>query len=101
VKILKWTVPVDDKPHSIGAGDVVHVDNQHGELNEVQVWTFEDPQINPYTPYNSNHRVVQVFGTGQELPSLSHPLGSAIVAGGQLVWHVVELPLNRATRDVF
>lgn len=87
-RILKWTVPVNDQPCTIGGGPVVHIASQMGVSEEVQVWTQEfdgEPR----------KRTVQVFGTGQPLPHFSKPLGTTIVMGGRLVWHVVELQDRR------
>jgi hypothetical protein len=83
-RVLKWTVPVDDRPHNIGTGRIAHVACQHGP-DAVQVWTVEGPEASPVRP-------VQVFGTGHLVPAYWHHVGSAVTAGGQLVWHVFEAP---------
>ena len=83
-RVLKWDVPVDDQPHRIGGGDVIHVDSQRGRSDEIQVWTFENDQ-----PVRA--RVVRVFGTGHTVPLDAKPLGSVVVGGGHLVWHVFEV----------
>lgn len=86
--VLKWPVAVDDRPHKIGGGQVVHVANQYDdEINVVTIWTIE-PRYGSVLP----KRTVQVYGTGQPLPIFATHLGSVVVAGGHLVWHAFELP---------
>lgn len=84
MRILKWSVPVDDQPHEIGPGSVLRVECQFNS-ESVQVWTHED--FGPSLP-----RVVQVVGTGQPLEDGWLPIGTAIDADGFLVWHVMEIP---------
>jgi hypothetical protein len=85
--VAKWPVSVDDRPHPIGGGEVVHVGIQHpGDIDTVTVWTIE-----PRTGAQPK-RVVQIFGTGQPLPYFAVHLGSAITMNGMFVWHVFELP---------
>ena len=83
LRVLKWSVPVDDRPHEIGMGKVMHVACQNGP-ESVQVWTLELDE--PHTI------LARVFGTGQPLPgSVCGHLGSAVTAGGDLAWHVFEV----------
>jgi hypothetical protein len=85
-RVLKWVVPVDDQPHEIGCGKVVHVACQSGpEL--VMVWTEEHAPGKP-----EQTREVQVYGTGHQVPMFAEHVGSVVTAGGALVWHVYELP---------
>ena len=87
--VAKWTVAVDDKPHQIGGGTVVHIACQFPDvLNVVTVWTIEPRNAEAAPP----KQTVQVFGTGQPLPLFAVPLGSAITASGRLVWHLFSLP---------
>lgn len=94
-RVLKWVVPVDDQPHTIGGGPILHVGHQ-GNVNEVVVWT-EEPVKDP------THRKAIVVGTGH--PYEGHAMGSVVhLAGsqpspfstdrmlGNLVWHLVVLP---------
>jgi hypothetical protein len=81
-EVLKWRVPLDDRPHTIGAGQVVLVAQQpDGSNDEVQVWTLEIRQPGPT-------REVQVFGTGHKVPDRLVPVGSCLSADGLFVWHV-------------
>lgn len=80
-RVLKWNVPVDDRPHPIGTGPVVLVACQYGP-ESVQVWT-EEP-----TPDVVHRHEVQVFGTGQPLDGAGAHVGSVVI--GSLVWHVYE-----------
>lgn len=91
-RVLRWSVPIDDKPHPIGAGKVVLVATRVGPTprNVVEVWTEEHlppewPKVDPPL------RTVQVFGTGHEIPSLfDKHVGSCLdaITNGSLVWHV-------------
>lgn len=83
-RILKWPVPVDDKPHEIGGGPVVLVASPRGRVDELQIWTLEYNGVN-------RTRNVQVYGTGMELPIFAKPLGSVVLSAGNLVWHVVSV----------
>ena len=80
MRVLKWTVPVDDQWHPIGAGDVVHVACQMDGPFSVQVWTLEAD--------NLEMRSACVFGTGQPLPDRVTHLGTALANQGALVWHL-------------
>lgn len=83
LRVLKWSVPVDDQPHPIGAGRVLHVECQTS-VNTVEIWTLELNE--PGTVF------AQVFGTGQPLPgSVEDHLGSTVTAGGALVWHLFRV----------
>lgn len=80
-RILKWIVPIQDAPTSIGAGPVVEVAEQHGCLC---VWTVESD-----TTAGTLERLVAVVGTGHLLPENARPISSVVM--GAMVWHVVEL----------
>lgn len=88
-RVLKWEVPVDDKRHKIGPGPVVHIATQYGHNDLLTVWTEEDAWTE--LPYNKL-RTVQVFGTGH--PYEGKVLGTVVITGGHLVWHVVDLELQ-------
>lgn len=82
LRVLKWNVPIDDQPHEIGGGRVLHTACQYGP-ESVQVWTLEhgwEPHIH-----------AQVFGTGQPLPDSTHSHIGSTVAPHGLVWHVFEV----------
>jgi hypothetical protein len=86
--VLKWPVAVDDRPHRIGGGEVVHVDCQNPhDPSVITIWTIEPRYAQP-----EPKRRVQVFGTGQPLPFFAEHLGSVVAAEGQLVWHAFQLP---------
>lgn len=83
-KVLRWAIPIDDQPHEIGGGQVLHVGQKPTDPNDqVNVWTLELPATPAVT------RRVQVYGTGQPVPAQHSPLGSVIA--GYLVWHVFEV----------
>ena len=91
--VLKWPVAVDDRPHKIGSGQILHVACQSQETSDancVMVWTIEPRPARGEVPLPT--REVQVFGTGQPLPFFAEPLGTASAAGGRLIWHLFSLP---------
>lgn len=63
---------------------ILHVGNQR---EEICVW-FEVDTL--YELSEKEHSFV-VVGTGQVVESNWHHIGSAIFAGGDLVWHVYEV----------
>jgi hypothetical protein len=86
--IYRYEVPVDDQWHEIElTGDLLHVDSRDPTV--VEFWAFAFPS-GPVP--KRRFRVFRVFGTGHPLPQghLRHH-GSVVVAGGQLVWHLLEL----------
>ena len=83
-RILKWTIPVDDQDHPIGPGPVVHVASQRDDSRFVQVWT-DEPDAEHVDVTSA-----RVYATGQPLPTGDEILGTAVVMGGQLVWHVLR-----------
>lgn len=86
MRALKWSVPVDDRPHKIGTGKVLLVSCQ-SDPAVVQVWT-EEPESPDIVRQD---RPVQVFGTGQPIPLPIRHVGSTVTAGGALVWHCYEV----------
>jgi hypothetical protein len=77
-RILRWEVPVDDKPHRVPSG-IAHVASRNPHV--VEVWT---------TPTNTPDVMVQVVGTGQPYPDGWTWLGTALAPGG-LVWHLMQV----------
>lgn len=88
--VLKWTVPVDDQAHPIGAGKVLLVASQYGDPGEVQVWTEESADIGIRPT-----REATVIGTGQAVPDGHEHIGSVVTMSGALVWHVYAEEQNR------
>lgn len=92
-RVLRFAVPVDDAWHAIGSGPVVHVDCRTGENDVVQVWTLECEPLDNVLAGNLRSdfgRYVRVFGTGHSIPAGASHIGTALTAGGALVWHVFE-----------
>ncbi len=83
-RVLKWNVPVDDRPHPTGAGKVLYVQCQYGP-DSVQVWT-EESELTA-----GAERQVQVFGTGHQVPFDAIYLGTAVAMDGALVWHLYDV----------
>lgn len=81
--ICRYEVPVDDQwhPHDL-SGQVLHVSARNPRI--VEFWALNDggPAV---------RREFRAFGTGQPLPEDAwRHAGSVIVAGGALVWHLME-----------
>jgi len=73
---------VDDAWHVVMLrGPVLHVATRHRD--EVEVWFLNDPELEPQS------REFTVVGTGHAMPAGRH-VGTAIVPGGALVWHLLE-----------
>lgn len=51
----------------------------------VEVWAL-------HTDSPTETRTIRVYGTGQPLPDDAVHCGTAIAPGGQLVWHLIEIP---------
>lgn len=79
--ILRVSVPVDDAWHTVQLrGPILHVAARRAD--EVDVWFFNIPGRN-LVP-----REFTVVGTGH--PVSGDYVGTAIVPGGALVWHLIE-----------
>lgn len=92
-RVLRFAVPVDDSWHAIGSGPVLHVDCRNGEYDVVQVWTLESEQLENVLAGNLRSdfgRYVRAFGTGHSIPAGASHIGTALTAGGALVWHLFE-----------
>lgn len=85
-RVLRWNVPVNDRPHSVGGGPVALVASR--ETGMVEVWTVET--VNSLLECAAPKRTVQVFGTGHRVPDGAEHMGSAL--DGPLVWHLFEVP---------
>lgn len=83
-RIIRWVVPVDDAPHDYPMnGAIVHVASRSDST--VTFWTLDSGGP-------KRDRVFQVVGTGQPYPADWKHRGTALAAGGALVWHLMELP---------
>lgn len=82
-RVLRYEVPVDGGPHRLDLpGPILHVASRHPAI--VEVWCQDDGP--PRSP------TLQVVGTGHEWPRGALHLGTAIVPGGTLVWHLLAVP---------
>lgn len=80
-KILRHPLPVDDQPHRIDCGRVVHVNCKHA-VDVVEVWALDS---------NAYARHFIVIGTGRDTPFGYQYVGTALTRpNGDLVWHVFE-----------
>lgn len=83
-RALRHTVPVDGEVHVIDLrGPILHVGSK-GDTNRVEVWTEDTDKPRPVA--------LTVVGTGQEWPDRAVYLGTAVVPGGVLVWHLLGVP---------
>lgn len=83
-RIVRWTVPVDGSAHDFPlTGPVLHVDAWTPDA--VELWTLDssDPPAS---------RSFIIVGTGHPFPEDFEHVGSVVVAGGALVWHLMEIP---------
>lgn len=87
-RALRWTVPVDDQWHEIGAGPVLHVDSR--SAIQVEVWTLEHLRSDWPTSDVASKRQVRVFGTGHILPDEAAGHLGSVIADPSLVWHLFE-----------
>lgn len=95
-RVLRWEVPVDDRWHQIGGGEVLLVDARPlmpgFATPRLEVWTQESVDMDwPNSDPRALKRDVAVFGTGHVLdPQAGEHLGSVIDRGvdGALVWHL-------------
>jgi len=80
--IYRYEIPVDDRWHPLQlSGEVLHVDCR--TMHAVEVWAR-------HTDGPTVTRSFRVYGTGQPLLDGLAYIGTAIVPGGQLVWHLME-----------
>lgn len=84
-RVLKWTVPVDDQWHPVGAGPVIHVASQFGYADLMQIWTVEECSVDG-APYQKPMGCL-IVGTGHRVPDFTESIGSMVVADGALVFH--------------
>lgn len=84
MQVLRYEISVDDQWHSINMlGRIIHVATRRPDV--VEMWGLDDDCLAT--------RQFKVFATGEPMPiglDLCH-VGTAIVPGGELVWHLFEL----------
>lgn len=82
-RVLRHEVPVDDTVHLVLlAGPILHVAAR--ERDVVEVWVQDKERDRPVR--------LLVVGTGQRWPDGAIHLGTALVPGERLVWHLLGLP---------
>ncbi len=84
-RILRYEVPVDSDWHvlDLPRGPIVHVASRTPDV--VEFWLLDQGDDFTLT------KAFQVFGTGQPIPPVAaEHRGTAIAAGGSLVWHLME-----------
>lgn len=83
-RVLMWKVPIDDLPHDVGGGEVVHIGNLSGEPDVLQIWTKEE-DVDKAHLYR---RDVQVIVGAHPFPNNAAVLGSHI--SGRIIYHLIE-----------
>jgi hypothetical protein len=82
-RIFRYEIPIDGGWHKLDlTGPIVHVATR--EASVVEVWAVHHDDMPTVT------RTVSVFGTGRPFPESCVHLGTAIIPGGLLVWHLLE-----------
>lgn len=83
-RIFRYEVPVDDEWHEVElrGGEPLFVASRRHDM--VEFWA----QHNDALP--ARRARFMVVGTGQPMPSRAAYHGTALAAGGQLVWHLLE-----------
>lgn len=82
-RVLRYEVPVDDRWHALNLlGDIMHVATRRADV--VELWVLDVDALVT--------REFRVFATGEQMPTGLHlrHVGTAIVPGGALVWHLFE-----------
>lgn len=94
-RILRYEVDVNDRPKRIGDGPVLMaqrwrqaVTRRHDPTGRVEVWV-EVSLDESWPATDEPTRLVQVFGTGREIPIGAVWLASCL--DGPLVWHLYEV----------
>lgn len=80
-RILRYEVPVDDQWHLFRAGEPLHVACRDTEVVEFWAWETADGTL--------AYREFLVVGTGHYVEEGVRHIGTALVPGGGLVWHLV------------
>lgn len=58
------------------------------DLDSFSIWA----EVNPTAP--TERRAFQFFGTGQPIPKGLVYVATSILMGGQIVWHLYEIPVR-------
>jgi len=84
-RIYRFEVPVDDQWHEFTLwGDPLAVECRDPSVVEFWARHHDDPIVPGVV------RSFVVVGTGHRVPKDARYWGTAIVPGGQLVWHLLE-----------
>lgn len=85
-RIIRHVISVDDRVHIIpvpvGSNAILHIASRR--MNEVDIWVMDDPS----KKIREAH--FRVVGTGHEIDDNEYWVGTCVVPGGALVWHLVE-----------
>ena len=82
-QIHRWQIPVDGTWHKLTVGPVIHVGCKD-DPSIVDIWTLQ-----PKTGAGVQERRFIVVATGKPMPRGIYR-GTVVVAGGALVWHLIE-----------
>lgn len=82
-RVLRYEIPVDDQVHHLVlCGPTLHVATRH--MDTVEMWCQDEGL--------ARQVALTVVGTGHPWPDGAFYLGTAIVPGGALVWHLLVVP---------
>lgn len=88
--IYRYEIPVDDNWHNIPlSGAILHVATR--QPDRVELWALNSGG-------SKADRMFRVYGTGQPIPDGAVHIGTAIIPGGLLVWHLFEFAQTAAVR---
>ncbi len=82
-RVLRYEIPVDDQIHELTLpGGTLHVATRRPDV--VEMWCQDEGKA----------RLVRllVVGTGHPWPPGAFHIGTAIIPGGALVWHLLVVP---------
>lgn len=96
-RIFRYEIPIDDQPHEIPAGKVVHLNEYRmkhitGERNRVEVWVEVTLGGASIADDINGTQHVQIIGTGHAIPDGATHLATCL--DSQLVWHLYRIGDN-------
>ena len=84
-RVLKWPVVADGDSYFVSGTPVFVACTDDKIYDVVHVWTLSSESVTDET------RKLQIFATGQPVPDDAVYVGTALAAGGALVWHVFDV----------
>lgn len=91
-RMLRWDVPIDGLPHEIyveGNIRTVGIRTIGDTYRRLDLWSEVSAGSEP-----GHARILQVYGTGWEIPDTAVWLGTTPRTPDGLVWHLYEHPVE-------